>query len=155
MLNAADTMALKAPRYQDYLPNCVVNCDDRGEGDAMKECDVVLMPGRELDPPPCCVYFDDHRRVRSGRPFTHCEGGMPKTQRPGDNRDEVLNPAMERSRSGSSCRQMGRGRVEENTDEYVNYDQNTSCAKESIEKFHFGSHPPGRRACHVRRPGCR
>ena len=43
MLNAADTMALKAPCYQDYLPNCVVNCDDRGEGDAMKECDVVLM----------------------------------------------------------------------------------------------------------------
>lgn len=50
MLNAADTMALKAPCYQDYLPNCAVNCDDRGEGDVMKECDVVLMLGRELGP---------------------------------------------------------------------------------------------------------
>jgi hypothetical protein len=39
---------------------------------------------------------------------------------------------------------MGRCRVEENPDEYVNYDQNTSCAKKSLEKFHFGSHPSGR-----------
>jgi hypothetical protein len=38
---------------------------------------------------------------------------------------------------------MGRGRVEENTDEYVNYDQKTSCAKKSLKKFHFGSHPLG------------
>ena len=39
----------------------------------------------------------------------------------------------------------GEAVLKENTDEYINYDQNTSCAKESIEKFHFGSHPPGRR----------
>jgi hypothetical protein len=55
MLNAADTMALKAPCYLDYLPNCAVNCDDRGEGDVMKECDVVLMLGRELGPAMLCV----------------------------------------------------------------------------------------------------
>src|SRR3974390_2252154 len=68
---------------------------------------------------------------------------MPKTQGPGDNRNEVLNPTMERCSSARNCRQMGRGRVEENTDEYVNYDQKTSCAKKSPKKFHFGSHPLG------------
>jgi hypothetical protein len=111
----------------------------------------------ELDPAMPCV-LDGHRRVCSSRPrrrpFTHREGGMPKTQRPGDNRDEVLNPAMERCRSASNRRQMRRGRVEENTDEYVNYDQKTSCAKKSLKKPHLGSHPLGG-VCDLRRPGCR
>ena len=91
-----------------------------------------------------CVLWDQ-RRVSSGRPFAHCEGGMPKTQRPGNNRDDVLNPAMERRRIAGNCRQMGRGRIEEDTDQNVNDDQNTSCAEESLEKVHSGSHPLGGR----------
>jgi len=77
---------------------------------------------------------------------------MPKTQRPGDNRDEVLNPTVERCRSARNRRQMGRGRVEEDTDQYVKYDQKASCAKKGVKKFHFGSHPLGG-VCDLRRPG--
>jgi hypothetical protein len=36
---------------------------------------------------------------------------------------------------------MGRSRVEEDTDQNVNDDQNASCAEESLEKVHSGSHP--------------
>lgn len=66
---------------------------------------------------------------------------MPKTQRPEKNRNDVLNPAMERRPSGSSPRQMGRRCVEEDTDQNVNPDEKASCAKESLKKGHLSSHP--------------
>ena len=70
---------------------------------------------------------------------------MPNTQRPEKNRNDVLNPAMERRPSGSGRRQMGRRCVEEDTNENVNHDEKASCAKESLEKVHLGSHPLGGR----------
>ena len=61
---------------------------------------------------------------------------MPKTQWPEENRDEVLYPAMERRRSSSSRRQMGRCCVEEDTDQNVKYDDEALCAEESFQEIH-------------------
>jgi hypothetical protein len=61
---------------------------------------------------------------------------MPKTQWPGENRDDVLSPAMERVRSGSSYRQMGRRCVVEDADQNVNYYEDAGCAKQSFQELH-------------------
>jgi hypothetical protein len=61
---------------------------------------------------------------------------MPKTQWPDENRDDVLSPAMERARSGSSYRQMGRRCVEEDADQNVNYYEEAGCAEESAQELH-------------------
>ncbi len=61
---------------------------------------------------------------------------MPKTQWPEENRDDVLNPAMERPRSSSSRRQVGRCCVEEDADQNVNYDDDAGCAEESFQEIH-------------------
>ena len=61
---------------------------------------------------------------------------MPKTQRPEKNRDYVLNPAMERRHIASSRGQMGRGGVEEDTDQNVNYYEEAGCAEESAKELH-------------------
>jgi hypothetical protein len=55
----------------------------------------------------------------SGQPFTNCEGGMPKAEGPEEDRDEVLNPAMERQYAERRRRQMGRRRIDEDTDQNV------------------------------------
>jgi hypothetical protein len=61
---------------------------------------------------------------------------MPKTQWPDENRDDVLSPAMERARSGSSYRQVGRRCVEEDADQNVNYYEEAGCAEESAQELH-------------------
>ena len=61
---------------------------------------------------------------------------MPKTKWPEENRDEVLNPAMERPRSSSSRRQVGRCCVEEDADQNVNYDDEAGCAEKSLQELH-------------------
>jgi hypothetical protein len=61
---------------------------------------------------------------------------MPKTQWPDENRDDVLSPAMERARSGSSYRQVGRRCVEEDADQNVNYYKEAGCAEESPQEPH-------------------
>jgi hypothetical protein len=58
-------------------------------------------------------------RAISGQPFTNCEGGMPKAEGPEEDRDEELNPAMERQYAERRRRQMGRRRVDEDTDQNV------------------------------------
>ena len=74
--------------------------------------------------------------VISGRPLTHCEGGMPQTEGPEEDRDEVLNPAMECSYGECRRRQMGRRGVDEDTDQKVDRDDNAPSAKERPDKVH-------------------
>jgi hypothetical protein len=47
------------------------------------------------------------RNASNNRPFTQCQDGMPKAERPEEDRDKVLHPAMERRKTGSSRRNMG------------------------------------------------
>ena len=61
---------------------------------------------------------------------------MPKTQWPEENRDDVLSPAMERPRSSSSRRQVGRCCIEEDADQNVSYDDEAGCAEESFKELH-------------------
>ena len=61
---------------------------------------------------------------------------MPKTQWPDENRDDVLSPAMERARSGSSYRQVGRRCVEEDADQNVNCYEEAGCAEEGPQEAH-------------------
>jgi len=60
--------------------------------------------------------------VISRGPFTHCESGMPKAEGPQEDRDEVLNPAMERRYTERRRRQMGRQGVDEDPDQNVDHD---------------------------------
>ena len=61
---------------------------------------------------------------------------MPKALWPGENRGDVLSPAMERVRSSSSYRQVGRRCVVEDADQNVNHDDEAGCAEESAEELH-------------------
>jgi hypothetical protein len=75
---------------------------------------------------------------------------MPKTQRPEKNRDYVLNPAMERRHIASSRGQMGRGGVEKDTDQNVNYYENAGRAEKSPQKGH-SAHVLSVDICNVKR----
>src|SRR5580693_9033075 len=66
---------------------------------------------------------------RTGRPLTHTEGGMPEAEGPEEDRDEVLNPAMERHETERRRRQMGSRGVDEDTDQDVDHDEKTLCAE--------------------------
>ena len=61
---------------------------------------------------------------------------MPKAQWPEENRDDVLSPAVERPRSSSSRRQVGRCCVEEDADQNVSYYDEAGCAEESFQELH-------------------
>ena len=75
------------------------------------------------------------------RPFTHCEGRVPKAEGPGQDRDQVLSPAMERSQTASSRRNMGGCCVVEDTDQNVDQEEQPSCAEKGVQKFHLSSPP--------------
>jgi hypothetical protein len=74
-------------------------------------------------------------------PLTHCEGRVPKAEGPGQDRDEVLNPAMDRRQTTSSYRNMGGCCVVEDTDQNVDRDEQSSCAEKGLQKFHLNSPP--------------
>ena len=61
---------------------------------------------------------------------------MPQGQRPEENRDDPLNPAMQPRHRGRSPRHVGRCRVEEDTDQDVRGDQEASNAEESLQEVH-------------------
>lgn len=61
---------------------------------------------------------------------------MPKAQWPEENRGDVLSPAVERVRSSSSYRQVGRRCVEEDADQNVNYYDEAGCAEKSAQELH-------------------
>jgi hypothetical protein len=65
------------------------------------------------------------RNASSNRPFTQCQERVPKAEGPEEDRDEVLNPAMERRKTGSSRRNMGGCCVVEDADQNVNHDDET------------------------------
>src|SRR5208283_3173218 len=69
------------------------------------------------------------RNASCKRPFTHCEGRVPKAERPEEDRDEVLNPAMERRKTASNRRNMGGCCVVEDTDQQVDHDEKPKCAE--------------------------
>jgi len=73
----------------------------------------------------------------SGRPFTHCEVGMPKAQGPEENRNGVLNPAMEQRYIARRRRQMGRRGVDEDPDQNVDPNEKASCAEKGFQKLHL------------------
>jgi Bacterial protein of unknown function (DUF899) len=93
----------------------------------------------------CQHYPGRHLQALSGCPFTHCERGLPKAERPEEDRDEVLNPAMEQRHITRCCRQMGRRGIGEDTDHNVYHDQQPSRAEKSSEKGHLSSPPLCRR----------
>jgi hypothetical protein len=69
------------------------------------------------------------RNASCKRPFTHREGRLPKAERPEEDRDEVLNPAMDRRQTASSRRNMGGCCVVEDTDQQVDHDEKPKCAE--------------------------
>jgi hypothetical protein len=69
------------------------------------------------------------RNASCKRPFTHCEGGVPKAERPKEDRDEVLNPAMERRKTANNRRNMGGCCVVEDTDQQVDHEEKPKCAE--------------------------
>jgi hypothetical protein len=77
--------------------------------------------------------------VISGRPLTHCEVGIPKSEGPEEDRDEVLNPAMECSYGQCRRRDMGSSGVDKDTDQKVDRDENTPPTKERPDKVHPAS----------------
>jgi hypothetical protein len=81
------------------------------------------------------------RNASCRRPFTQCEGRVPEAEGPGQDRDEVLDPAMKRRQSGSSRRNMGGCCVVEDTDQNVDGDEQPSCAKKGVQEFHLSSPP--------------
>jgi len=77
--------------------------------------------------------------VISGRPLTHCEVGIPKTEGPEEDRNEVLNPAVKCCYAEYRRRQMGRRGVDEDTDQKVDRDDNAASTKERPDKVHSTS----------------
>ena len=71
------------------------------------------------------------RNASCKRPFTHCEGRVPKAEGPEEDRDEVLNPAMERRKTASSRRNMGGCCVVEDTDQQVDHEEKPKCAEKA------------------------
>jgi len=66
---------------------------------------------------------------RSGRPLTDWEGWVPEAQGPEEDRDEVLNPTVERGRSECHRRQMGGCCVVEDTDQNVDREEKPDFAE--------------------------
>jgi hypothetical protein len=69
---------------------------------------------------------------------------MPKAEGPEEDRDEKLNPAMERQYAERRRRQMGRRRIDEDTDQNVDCDQKPICAEKGLYKSHLSSPLRGR-----------
>ena len=63
------------------------------------------------------------RNASCKRPFTHCEGRVPKAEGPEEDRDEVLYPAMERRKTVRRRRNMGGCCVVEDTDQSIDHDE--------------------------------
>ena len=63
------------------------------------------------------------RNASSNRPFTQCQDRVPKAEGPEEDGDEVLYPAMERRKTGSSRRNMGGCCVVEDADQNVDRDE--------------------------------
>ena len=63
------------------------------------------------------------RNASSRRPFTQCQGRVPKAEGPEENRDEVLYPAMERRETVRSRRNVRGCRVVEDADQNIDRDQ--------------------------------
>src|SRR5579875_4168886 len=66
---------------------------------------------------------------------------MPKTQRPEEDRDDVLAPTVDRRHTARSRRQMGSRRVKEDADQDVDRDEEAPFAKKCLQKVHFSSYP--------------
>jgi hypothetical protein len=54
---------------------------------------------------------------------------MPEAQGPEEDRDEVLNPAVERGQTECHCRQMGRCCVVEDTDQNIDREEKPSSSE--------------------------
>jgi hypothetical protein len=66
---------------------------------------------------------------------------MPEAEGPEEDRDEVLNPTMDRPQTARRRRQMGRRGVKEDTDQDVDHDENARCAEKGFQKAHINSPP--------------
>jgi hypothetical protein len=79
--------------------------------------------------------------AQSRGPFTQYESRMPKAQGPEKDRNDVLNPAMERCNAARGRRQMGRRCIKKDANQDVDRDEDASRAEKCLQKVHLSPHP--------------
>jgi len=104
------------------------------------EAQLQAHAGRRWRTAPLCLLLTCSRR-RTGRPSGNREGRSPEAQGPEEDRDEVLNPAMQRVQTERRRRQMGGCGVDEDTDQDVNHNEQALGAEEGLHIVHFSSLP--------------
>ena len=90
--------------------------------------------------PLCRSCGEDEQTTNSGRPLAQRENRMPQGERPEEHRNDVLTPAVQQRHAVRGRGHMGRGRVENDANQNVEGDEETSSAEKRLEKFHFRSH---------------
>src|ERR1700748_825614 len=90
---------------------------------------------------PACYHPPARSGRRTSRPLPHTEGGVPEAKGPEEDRDEVLDPAVQRCSVERRCRQMGSRGVDEDPDQNVGHDEESPGAEKGLEKIHRSSPP--------------
>ena len=62
---------------------------------------------------------------------------MPEAQGPEENRNDVLNPAMEQRYTARRRRQMRRCGIDEDPDQNVDPNEEAICAEKGFQEFHL------------------